>query len=166
MPVYSICGWELPIERATRNQSRATQLTETEKRKMEFKLYYGDTFTTLSGDAFTKEEWAKWQDASSNESRKPASYAVHCAIKDATRVAFQVAKEQGLELAAYVSNPAIQDDGRIATAVEAIREAVAARAAKLAGQQPTHRCKGAKDGCSARVSTPNTYCARCAHDEE
>lgn len=135
---------------------------------MEFDIYTTDTATTLSGGDIARGEWAKFRDTSSTDSRKPASYAVREAMDAAIEVAYTLARAQGAKVTAYVgTEPAIQDDGRIAQAVAAIRAAVEARAAKLAGQPPAPQfaCAGARDGCRARVHSRGEYCARCAHDE-
>lgn len=135
---------------------------------MNYSLYYGDTFITLTGDDLTSEQWQEFAAASSQNSRQSASYAVYRAIEAAKQAAFGLAKVKRLELTAYTSNPAIEDDGTIATAVEAIRVAVEARRVKIGGQPaaPQYPCAGQRNGCARKVSVRGEYCGSCAHDEE
>jgi hypothetical protein len=134
-----------------------------------YDIYTTDTTTTLSGGNIEKGEWAKFQDVSSTDSRKPASYAVRLAMDAAIKTAYVLAREQGAKVTAYVgTEPTIADDGRIAEAVKKIRDAVEARARKLASQPPAPQfaCANARHGCRARVHHRGEFCARCAHDEE
>ncbi|MGH9602859.1 MAG: hypothetical protein ACRD24_10770, partial [Terriglobales bacterium] len=68
---------------------------------MEFSIYTTDTATTLSGGDIAKGEWGAFEEASSYETRKPASYAVREAIDAALKVAYALAREQGAEIIPY-----------------------------------------------------------------
>jgi len=136
---------------------------------MDFSIYTTDTMTVLNGGDIARGEWSEFDEASSYERRKPASYAVREAIDAAIKIAYALACEQGVQVIPYSgANPKIRDDGRIAAAVANIREAMEARRQKLAGQAPApqYACAGARDGCRARVVYQGDYCARCQHDED
>jgi hypothetical protein len=136
---------------------------------MTFEIYTTDSGASISGGNIEKGEWATFTAASSTDRRKSASYAVGEAVDAAVSTAKALAREQGCKIVAYSgTEPAIQDDGRIAAAIEQIRTAVEARARKLAGQAPAPQfpCAGARDGCGARVQVRGAFCPRCAHDEE
>ena len=134
---------------------------------MKYDIYPTDTSITLSGGDLAKGEWGEFAEKSSTDSRKPASYAVHQAMDAAIKTAYLLAREQCAVVTDYCgTEPGIEDDGRIKAAIDAIREAIAARAAKLANQSPQFPCAGSRNGCRAKVIVRGTYCARCQHDED
>lgn len=135
---------------------------------MEYTLYTTDTSKTLSGGDLANGEWFDFEGKSSRDSRKPASYAVWQAMDDAMIVAGTMINEQGIVVTKYKGcDRPIVDDGRLAAAVAKIREAVASRAAKLAGQTAAQfPCAEAKDGCHNRVQVRGSFCPRCRHDED
>lgn len=134
----------------------------------EYRIYTTDTSRNLTGGDLSEGEWFAFERAGSFDERKPLSYAVHQATDAAWRLACDIMREQGVKNTPYsgVDRP-IVDDGRITAAITAIRDAMAARAAKLATQAPPpqYRCAGAKDGCPERVHSRGDYCDSCAHDE-
>lgn len=134
---------------------------------MKYTLYSTENQANITGDKLTMQEWQSFVAASSTDSRKPASYAVYKAIVNAIHTAYRVAEEKDIKVVDYQGTE-IEDDGRIANAIDEIRLAVATRAAKLAQQPlpPQYLCAGNKDGCRTRVYSNGDYCERCNHDNQ
>lgn len=130
-----------------------------------YTVFCGDTFFTLDGDGLTAREW---QDAAkiaaAATDRTPLAAAVRAAVARTEMTVRTVAREAGVEIVRGRPIP-IADDGRIAAAVEAVRAAVAARAAKLVPAAPTFTCAGGH-GCRRPVTSKGALCAQCAHDQE
>lgn len=135
---------------------------------MIIKVYETDTHFALAGEL--KERYDALDKAASSDSRKPLSYAIWRTLGEIRNAAYQLAKSQGVNLMmAKYKGAEFEDDGSIMSLVEKAEEQLAARAAKIAGQQPpaqTFACANVQHGCPNRVTVRGEFCATCAHDEE
>ena len=132
-----------------------------------YTLYLTDTTASLRGDGCSRAEWAAIQEAAGlMNPRRQTSYAVWDASLLVIRAAKILAREQGIALTHYQATGPILDDGRIAAALEVVREAMAERTAKIAAQgspRLPYPCAGRPDGCHVLVTQRGDYCPRCAH---
>jgi hypothetical protein len=66
----------------------------------------------------------------------------------------------------FAAIPQDADRATIDVDIAPLMEAIEVDTTARSKATPTHPCAGRDNGCVARVATAQTFCARCAHDED
>lgn len=127
-------------------------------------IWKTDTNFELSSADLSAEDWREWRKIQGHWQKQPLSHAVESAVFDATREVEAVAKDSGSPIP-FGRSVQIVDDGRIAAAVQKVRDAVAAREARLTAAAPQYTCSGGH-GCRQPVAAKGGLCRQCAHDAD